>query len=285
MPRMALFDAARRSALMSDLLGHLLGRPADLLPFEQVREGLRLRHVVDRGIQEVPLDKVVGTLGREKEFNRAFLPRDESLRERWEGAERLAESQVGFPSVELYKVGDVYFVVDGHHRVSVAKQMEQASIEAWVKEFLTPVPVEANESIDEIVLKSGYADFLEATGLKPEDPDEFAVTTPSGYERLLEHISVHRWYKGVEWKRPVSWDEAVASWRDTVYRPMIGTIKQSCVMDDFPDATPADLYLFTMAHLHNLRERYGDQVVTPEKAMRHLKLSLKWRGRKKKVGG
>lgn len=275
MTGMGVFDAARRAALVQDLLRLLLGRPLDLLPFEQVRERLRLRHVVDRGIHEVPLDRIVGTLGREREFNRAFLPRDEALRERWENAERLAEGQVGFPTVEIYKVGEVYFVVDGHHRVSVARRLEQATIEARVKEFLTPVALSAEDSIEEIVLKSGLADFLEATGLTQSGPDDYVTTSPSGYERLLEHIGVHRWYRGIELGRPVSWNEAVGSWRTSVFEPMIATIRRSGVLEEFPDATETDLYLFTMSHLHHLRERYGAEVVTPDKAVRHLEISLK----------
>lgn len=281
-PDVALFDAARRAAFMSDLLRLLFGKPVDLLPFEEVRDKLRLRHVVDRGIREVPVEKIVGTLGREREFNRAFLPRDESLRERWKGVEELAQGPVGFPSVELYQVGDAYFVVDGHHRVSVARQLEQETIEARVKEFLTPVPFGADDSIEDIVLKSGLADFLEATGLRPEEPEEFEATAANGYERLLEHISVHRWYKGIEWGRPVSWEEAVASWRDTVYRPMIRHIRESGILADFPGFSATDLYLFTMGHLHALRQQYGASAVTPEKAVRHLKLSLRAGKRRKK---
>jgi hypothetical protein len=116
-----VFDAARRTALMQDLLAAARGRPADLLPFADVKEKLRLTSLVDRGVQEVPLSRIVGTLGRAKEFNRAFLPRDEALRERWDDVRDLAEGPHGFPPVELYRVGNVDFVVDGHHRVSVAR--------------------------------------------------------------------------------------------------------------------------------------------------------------------
>lgn len=267
---------------MSDLLGLLFRKPVDLLPFDEVQEKLRLRHFVDRGTREVPVASIVGTLGREREFNRAFLPRDESLRERWGEVEQLAEGPAGFPSVELYQVGEAYFVVDGHHRVSVARQLAQSTIEARVSEFLTPVPLRADESIEDVVLKSGLADFLEATGLAPEEPAEFEPTAANGYERLLEHLSVHRWYKGVEWDRPVPWEEAVASWRDTVYRPTIRQIRDSGILADFPGFTATDLYLFTMSHLHALRERYGASVVTPEKAVRHLKLSMRSGKRRKR---
>lgn len=268
---MSRFDSARRSALFSDLVGALLGRPVDLLPFEEVRERLRLKHLVDRGIREVPLDAIVGSVDRETEFNREFLPRDESLRERWEDVEDLAAGNEGYRPVELYKVGDAYFVVDGHHRVSVARANDVPAIEARVKEWETPVPVGADESIEEIALKSGLADFLSATGLEPGHPGEFRTTAPNGYERLLEHVSVHRYYRGIDLGREVGWDEAVSSWRDSVYRPMVGIIRSSGVLEAFPGATETDLYLFTMGHLHELRQRYAGREVSPDEAVRDLK--------------
>jgi len=82
---------------------------------------------------------------REREFNRAFLPREEKLRERWEDLEELALGARGFPPVELYRVGDVDFVVDGHHRV---------------KEFVTDVPLDPGASIEDVILKEGLARFL-----------------------------------------------------------------------------------------------------------------------------
>ncbi len=279
---MSTFDAARWAALMEDLLRAVSRRPADLLPFEQVRDGLWLRHVVDRGVREVPLDAIVGSLGREREFTRAFLPRAEASRKRWERVKALAEGPIGFPPVELYQVGEAYFVVDGHHRVSVARAMGLAAIEARVEEFLSPVPLSAGASVEEVLLKRFQADFLEATGLVPVRPDDFRVSEPAGYERLLEHISVHRYFRGIELGREVDWLEAVASWRDNVYGRMLAVIEKSGVMAEFPGRTATDLYLFTMDHLHYLRQRYGERAVRPELAVRHFRWVAHWRGRGRK---
>lgn len=258
---------------MQDLLSPLRGRPAELLPFEEVKERLRLRNLVDRGLLEVPLEQIVGSLGRQREFTRAFLPREEALRRRWQEVEELAESQRGFPPVELYKVGDAYFVVDGHHRVSVARRLGAPAIEARVQEFLTPVPLGSEESVAGVLLKQGLADFLEATGLVPEHEDEYRTTVPQGYDRLLEHISVHRWFRGIEEDRSPGWREAAASWRDRVYRPAVEAIRESGVLKEFPERTETDLYLFVMDHLAKLKEHYGGHAVTPRRAALHLELS------------
>lgn len=251
------FEEARRSALMQDLIRLVTGRPADLLPFEEVREHLKLTNFVDRGIQEVPLDRIVGTVGREADFNRAFLPRTEAVRERWKRVRALAVGPAGYRPVELYKVSDVYFVVDGHHRVSVARSFGSPAIEAWVKEYLTRVSLDTDESLEDILLKGAMAGFLEATGLIQTDPDQYRLSDPGGYERLLEHIDVHRYYKNVEQNREISPAAAVESWRDTVYRPMTELIRQSGILQEFPGRTETDLYLYVMDHLHYLRERYG----------------------------
>ncbi|HEU5250477.1 MAG TPA: hypothetical protein VFW15_10875, partial [Thermoanaerobaculia bacterium] len=204
-----------------------------------------MRTLVDRGVHEVPLERIVGTVQREREFNRAFLPREESLRDRWEEIEGLAEGAKGFSPVELYRVGDTHFVVDGHHRVSVARAMGASTIEARVKEFTAPVTLPPDASIEDVVARQGLADFLATTSLSPERGDEFRTTEPNGYERLLDHINVHRHFRGVSERREIPWPEAVLSWRDGVYRPMIERIETSGILEEFPGRTATDLYLFT----------------------------------------
>jgi hypothetical protein len=260
---MSEFDAARRKAFVEEILAFLRRRPSGLLPFEAVREGLRLKRSVDRGIRDVPCDRIVGSVERADEFSRFFLPQDESLRDRWEDVLALAEGPKGFGTVELYEVGEVYFVVDGHHRVSVARSLGARTIEARVIEYLTPVTLQPGDSLEDVLLKGLDADFLEATGLVPDAPGAYRVSVPGGYERLIDHINVHRYYRGIETGRAIGWAEGVVSWRDTVYRPMIDTIRSSGILGTFPGRTETDLYLFMMDHLHHLRERYGQPHVPP----------------------
>ena len=271
---MSGFDAARLGAVMTDLLAVVRQRPRDLLLFEEVRDRLKLRRVVDRGTRDVPLAQIVETFGRRGEFNRAFLPRSEALRERWEDVKDLAEGAAGFPVVELYLVGDAYFAVDGHHRISVARSLGAPTIEAHVLEFLTPVPLGPGDALEDVLQKEGLADFLETTGLVPSSPDEFRVTHPGDYAEMLEHIAVRRYFMGLELSRDVSWEEAVRSWYETLYRPMTETIRTSGVMEDFPRRTDSDLYLFTARHLHELRMRFGDGVA-PERAVEHFRLTMR----------
>jgi hypothetical protein len=106
-------------------------QPTSLLSFEDVQHTLRLAQNTYRGLQVIPLEKVVGSVGRYHDFTRTFLPLVESDGPRWQ---RIAEMQMdtGLPPIELYKVGDAYFVKDGNHRVSVARQFGATEIEAYV---------------------------------------------------------------------------------------------------------------------------------------------------------
>jgi hypothetical protein len=279
---MSDFDRARISAFMEDLFNIFQGRPIDLLPFDEVRERLHLKQITNRGIEEVPINRIVGTVGREHDFNRAFLPREESLRQRWQEMKDLAEGPIGFPPVELYKVHDVYFVIDGHHRVSVARSLNAPTIEANVKEFVSSIALTSQTSIEDVILNSALADFLETTGLTQEYAGQYEVTIPNGYERLLDHISVHRYYRGIETKKDISWPDALTSWRDTVYYPMIDAIRRSGILEGFPGKTETDLYLFVMDHLHHLRQRYGKAGDQRDRVVKHFALTEKNKKTRKK---
>jgi hypothetical protein len=113
---------ARRVAFAQDVLAAFTKRPADLLPFEEVRQKLQLSNMRYLGLQDVPLDHIVGSVGRYQDFTRAFLPRWDDLQDRWQRIDRLVITGADLPPIELYKVGQVYFVRDGNHRVSVARQ-------------------------------------------------------------------------------------------------------------------------------------------------------------------
>ncbi|MGB5389333.1 MAG: hypothetical protein WBP10_04055, partial [Thermoanaerobaculia bacterium] len=105
------------------------------------------------------------------------------------------------------------------------------------------------------------------------DFESFRATLPYAYQRLLEHICVHGYYLGIENERPFDWQEAVASWRDLVFRPTLETIRRHDLMSAFPNRTETDLYLYVMDNLHYLREEYGPVAPQPDEAVRDLKRS------------
>ncbi len=264
------FQEARRAADLQRILARLRGKSVDLIPYEEVRRRLHARNLAERGLQDVPLDAIIGSVGRYTDFTRTFLPTRDSDRERWAHVHQAALEATGLPPVELYKVGDAYFVKDGHHRISVARQVGAKHIEAYVTEVQTKVPLTPETTIEDLVLKGEYADFLARTSLDHLRPDaDLTLTVAGGYDKLLEHIDVHRYFMGLEQQREIPYEEAVAHWYDTVYLPVVQAIRERGLLRYFPDRTEADLYLWLMEHRAELSECLGWDVGVDE-AVEHL---------------
>ena len=258
------FDSARRKVFVQKILAFFTRQSIDLLPFEQVRKQLRLRDLHYRGLHEVPLNQIMGSVGRYQDFTRTFLPRSDGLRERWAAVEdRVKEG--GLPPVELYKVGEGYFVRDGNHRISVARAQSVPDIEAFVWEYPSLVPLSPDDDLNDLLIKRGYVSFLEKTHLNKLRPGQnIELTTPGRYRDLLEHIAVHRYYLGQEQGREFAGEEAVTSWYDNVYFPIIRAIRKQGILKQFPGRTEADLYIWISRWQHELSERYAKFVSAEE---------------------
>jgi hypothetical protein len=187
------FRTARRRATFERILSRLSGRSPDLLSYEEVRRKLHAIETPRHELREIPLSSIVGSLGRYNDFTRSFLPISESSRDRWARVKGVSESASGFPPIEVYQIGEAYFVKDGNHRVSVARQADARTIQAYVTEVHSDVPLTPDIQPDDLILKAEYADFLDHTHLNDLRPDaDLTVTVPGEYGRLEEHIRVHR---------------------------------------------------------------------------------------------
>jgi len=242
------FSAARRKAFIEEWLRFFTGRPNDLLSFEEVKQNLRLQDSAYKGLQDIELDKIVGSTGRYRDFNRTFLPKTDQTAERWRRVDAVAHDQ-GYPPIDVYKVGDVYFVRDGNHRVSVARSHGAKTIEAYVIEYKTSVPVSKDDDLDTILLKMEQTDFLEQTKLDQIRPGHnLEFTEPGRYRLVKEQIGFHKYLKETENNTEISYEDAVASWYDNVYMPIVKRIRESEILKDFPERTEADLYAWLLLH-------------------------------------
>ncbi|MBC8163362.1 MAG: DUF4032 domain-containing protein [Roseiflexaceae bacterium] len=260
------FKDARRKAFISELIDSVRRRPSELLSFDEVRMRLNVRGQRYLGHQTILLDKIVGSEGRYADFDRRFLPRKEMLKGRWSNIDQAMIQAIELPPVELYKIGDVYFVRDGNHRVSVARQQGSAYIDSFVTELLVDVPLDQSLSVRDLMLKEEYSDFLEWTNLaalRPQQRIEFSA--PGGYLDLVRHINGHRYYMGLDRDRTIERDEAVADWYDMVYMPIVQVIRAQDVLRAFPSRTEADLYRWIIDHRWYTRERTGSDP-SPETA-------------------
>lgn len=254
---------ARRKAFWQRLyrsLG-LSRRPVDLLSFEEVQAKLRLNQSSFRGLQIVPLDQIVGSVGRYNDFTRTFLPLVENDSYRWRKVAEL-QAETGLPPIELYKVGDAYFVKDGNHRVSVARQFNTHTIEAFVWEYETPVGgVSPDAEIDDLIVKAEYRAFLDRTRLDLSHPGkQIILTEPGMYPALELEIELYRENLQRIDDETRTYQEAASAWYELAYSPAIDIIRESEVLRQFPGRTESDLYVWLSRHRKEMAERYGEHV-------------------------
>lgn len=261
------FREARQRANLELLLGRLTGRPAELLSYEEVRQKLKASLPGQRKLKDVPLDAIIGSVGRYTDFTRSFLPLQASDGHRWAGVLLAVEDLKGLPPVDLYQIGDAYFVLDGNHRVSVARQAGGTVIQAYVIEIKTRVPLSPTDRPDDLIIKAEYVEFLEQTHLDQTRPAaDLSLSVPGQYRLLLEDIRLHQYYRGLEWGREVSLEEAAAHWYDHIYLPQINAIRQSGILRDFPGRTETDLYIWVTQRRAELEARLGIRVRSADAA-------------------
>jgi hypothetical protein len=263
------FSRARFKAFINTIVALVQGQPNQLLSYDEIKEKLRLGGPIYRGVKTVQLNQIAGSLNRYRDFDRAFMPTQTKTAERWQRVNLAFYNDISLPPVVLYKVGQVYFVVDGHHRVSVAREQGQIFIEAEVRECSTKVNITPNIHIDDLELLSEQVNFIERTALDRVCPAaNIQLNISDGFMRMLEHIAVHKYFMGIEQQRDISDEEAVAHWYDNVYLPIIFVIRASGILEDFPKHTEGDLYLWTLDHQHYLHENIGLDLMPPEEAAR-----------------
>lgn len=243
------FDSAHWKSNFRQMLAALTHQSNQLLPYDQVLRLLPVsgQHYV--GMRQVPIDAIVGSVGRFQDFDRAFLPRGKATRGRWESIDRAHLMDIDLPAIEVYKLGEVYFVKDGNHRVSVARERGQAFIDAVVIEINTPIPITPDTDLLDLIGQRERIRFFKKTRIKELRPDSnVELSIPEMYSKLLEHIQTHGWFLGEERHACVSFEEATTSWYDNIYLPMIHIIRGQQILNGFPDRTEADLYLWIMEH-------------------------------------
>ena len=266
------FSDARVKGLMQEVLARLTGKSNELLSYDEVAKKLKLNVRSERGVQEIPVKAIVGSVGRYTDFTRSFLPRNDNDQARWARVKAAIDDPAGtgLPPIDVYKVGEAYFVLDGNHRVSVARQEGFEYIQAHVIEVKTDIPLTPDVQPDDLIIKAEYAEFLEKTGLAAlRSGVDLSVTVPGQYDRLLEHIEAHRYFMGIDFQRSISLDEAVCHWYDTYYLPTVEPIRERGLLRWFPGRSETDLYLWVSEHRAALEADLGWSI-TPEAAATHL---------------
>ncbi|MFW5693766.1 MAG: transcriptional regulator [Alkalispirochaeta sp.] len=255
------FNRARKNAFFSQLFSLFSPEKQELLSLQEVKDVLKPRRETYRGMQEVPIDKIVGSEGRYRDFNKQFLPRHEYLRNRWQRVDLAHLTDVILPPIALYEIGGVYFVRDGNHRVSVAKAQGVKQIDAEVVALDTEIPLHESltrENLRKAVIEHERKAFFAHLPVERVIPGcDLTVSATGRYDELTQHIYGHKYFLNEHETVEIPLEHALKSWYDNVYRPIVDVIRENHLMARFPGRTETDMYLWIVKHWDELKRQYG----------------------------
>ncbi|MDR2398412.1 MAG: transcriptional regulator [Spirochaetaceae bacterium] len=255
------FSRARNKAILSQIQHFMHLDKDQLLSFHDVKEILKPRNEVYRGMQVVPVNLIIGSEGRYRDFNKFFLPRSEHLRKRWEQVDQARLKDIILPPIHLYEIGGVYFVRDGNHRVSVARSQGVESIDAEVTSLSSEIHITPSQTVEDLrdsVIEYEKKIFYDKTHFgELTDDYDLDFTTAGRYDVIYNHILVHKYYLNLPVEGEIPFSDALVSWYNNVYDPIIQIIKDEWIELNFPGYTPSDLYVWIVKHWDFLKKKYG----------------------------
>src|SRR5512138_2415265 len=252
------FQSAHLRGKLQGVLARITGRSNELLSYEEIANKLKLQGRTDKGNQMIPVDAIIGSVGRYTDFTRTFLPRRLEDQQRWARVKAATLDLVGLQPIEVYKVSEVYFVLDGNHRVSIARQEGWKTMEAHVIEIQTDIPLTPDVRPDELIIKAEYADFLKQTELnRTQEYVDLPITIPGGYQKLLDEVCVCHCRIEHEGLGECSLRDSAASWYRDIYLPFAEAVRERGMMRWFPERTTTDLYVWMTDHRDELQSELG----------------------------
>jgi hypothetical protein len=277
------FSRARRKAFLRRIGAYLRRDPGSnqLLAFDEVKGALGAVSQVYLGMREVPVSKIVGSVGRHRDFDRAFLPSKPDLGTRWRRIDEIMDRGEELPPVSLYKIGDAYFVQDGNHRVSVARQRGVEMIDAEVIELRSRVPLDSALTARDLLHKLEHRHLLERLPFDRVLPEiKIQFSDVSDYRKLSTYVEAHGFRLSQLWRRYVSPEEVLRDWYEYGYSPIAQMIREERILDAFPDRTELDLYLWIVYHRERLALEARDERISPQAAKDDILKSVPRRRRR-----
>jgi len=273
------FLRARRHQVLARIANRLRREPDDvnlIIPFDEVIAALGWRSERSLGLQTIKLDTVVGSVDSLRDFDRRFRPTSARVRERWERlalAQRRGES---IPPIDVYRIGDLHFVKDGHHRVSIALATGQKTIDAYVTEVQTLTPPTGIRFRSDLLVKSYQRIFRARVPLPEEDYAKIVCTDPWGYAELGEAVEAWGMRCMQDEHRFLDRAEVARRWFAEEYRPVVRMLRTADLIGSRTEAEAymciaADRYRLIRSHEWNdtVIERLRSQARRPGRSAGH----------------
>lgn len=262
------FNKARNKAVINELQNFLYPDKRRLLSFHDVKKILKPKNEVYAGMQVVPIANIVGSEGRYQDFDNHFLPRTNLLRTRWARVDEAHLSDVLLPPIQLYEIGGLYFVRDGNHRVSVAKIQGVEYIDAEVITLKSEIHLKPHvtpQTILSEVIKYEKRIFYANTQFGDLTDDwNLDFTSPGQYDVIYNHILGHKYFINEGISEEIPFNEALISWYNKVYTPVMHVIKKYKILRKFRRRTSSDLYVWIIKQWDELKSKYGKEVPLDE---------------------
>jgi hypothetical protein len=233
------FMRARRRATIAKLVARLRGEPDDVgvvLPYEEVIQALGFVSERSAGLQVVPLDQIVGSVDRGRDFDRRFRPTSGRSRSRWEQIAAAARRGEAFPPVDLVKVGQLYFLRDGHHRVSVARALGRTDIDGYVTDVVTRIDADQAIKLSDLPLKSHERVFFERVPLPTNSRAEVVLSDRDDYDELAEAVEAWGFRATQSRGEPLDREQTALLWLETEYRPVVAMLREAGLIQGCTDA-------------------------------------------------
>ena len=254
------FTKAHRKEIYRRLARVVRGSaPTPLPSFTDMRIRLQLFQQSYGGLQTIEVADIVGTVDRSDDFDRDFLPRSPQTRERWERLERAFPS-LAFPPISVYRVNDVYFVIDGNHRVALAKQKGAEFIDAEVTEIHTDIEINEDIDFEKIIYLEQARHFMQQSGLERSRPmARIDFSRPQGFAELLDVVKAHGYDLMIEQDKVMQPHEIAADWYDRVYLPAVESIRWEKLLKLETGSTEGDLFLWVLQRRREHDPQQGEQ--------------------------
>lgn len=258
------FAKAHNKAFINEIQHLLSPEEASLISLNDVKHLLKPTNETYVGMKVIPIEKIVGSEGRYNDFDNRFFPKSTHLRNRWEHVDEASLQEITLPPIKVYELAGLYFVRDGNHRVSVAKARGTDFIDAEVTSLQSEIKLKKPDNLKDVIRQiidyekrvfyseTGFGDLTDYWCLD--------FTTQGRYDVIYNHILTHKYYMNLHQTEEVCMEDAIISWFQNVYLPLITIIRKKRVMLYFPKRTLSDMYVWVVRYWDDLKHKFGDDV-------------------------